>query len=215
MMNMTNIEQFALKTLGPMGAEFAKHLAMLLEDNKYDPQPVVGSILPVYWEHEDDVDVTLSPDNIYRPLYYIHMNSGDRNFERNTRSFLMYVSAHLEGCLKNFIPSLPQNRTTGREPFGSLIKPLKELGILTDKLAVDLKIFNDLINVPSKHFSAYTPTRKLNERTFSVLETAYAVVLMRKLSIELFSILKSRGIALPQGWPDFKDELLSWFPLVK
>lgn len=57
----------------------------------------------------------------------------------------------------------------------------------------------------------YAPTRWLDERTFSVIETVYAIVIMRKLSIQLFALLKTNGVLLPHGWPEFKDEWLSSF----
>jgi ABC-type multidrug transport system ATPase subunit len=38
-----------------------------------------------------------------------------------------------------------------------------------------------------------------------------AIVMMRKLSIQLFALLRANGVSLPQGWPEFKDEWLSWF----
>jgi hypothetical protein len=91
-----------------------------------------------------------------------------------------------------------------------LVVELNNSGILPPDLAEHLQKFNKAVNVPAKHPSAYMPTKNLGERTFSVLETAYALVLMRKLSIQLFGILKTRGINLPEQWSPFNDKWLSW-----
>ncbi len=72
--------------------------------------------------------------------------------------------------------------------------------------------YNDVINVPAKHFGAYAPTSRLDERTFSANETVYAIVLMRNLSMQLFELLQATGVSLPQRWPLFKEEWLSSFP---
>jgi hypothetical protein len=97
------------------------------------------------------------------------------------------------------------------QAFGPAIVKLKNEGILPNDLAVQLFAFNSAINVPSKHFGAYLPTPWLNERTFSVIETTEAIVVMRKLSIQLFTILKNRGISLAYEWPEFKEDWLSWY----
>jgi hypothetical protein len=120
------------------------------------------------------------------------------------------ISNHLEGCLLFLTPSPPSIHKIPPKPFGGLICPLKESGILTQVLADQLWKFNQVVNVSSKHFNAYIPTIRLDERTFSIYETACALVIMRKLSIELFGILKTKGIISPQEWPNFKDEWLSW-----
>ena len=106
-------------------------------------------------------------------------------------------------------PSPPTHRTEQR-PFGRLVKPLKNAGIISAELAGQLWEFNEVINVSSKHFGAYAPTRWLDQRTFSVKEAAFSFLLMRKLSMELFVLIETRGLILPQNWPDFKDEWLSW-----
>ena len=107
-------------------------------------------------------------------------------------------------------PSPPPKTGVSPQPFGRLIRPLKASGILSPKLAEELLKFNALINVPSKHFGAYVPTRWLDERTFSVLEVSSALVIMRRLSIQLFAILNMNGVVLPSAWPELKDEWLSW-----
>ena len=80
---------------------------------------------------------------------------------------------------------MPISRDNRRMPrtFGPLVKRLKDDGVLPAELARHLWKFNDSVNVASKHFDAYMPTRRLRERTFSVMEAAWALVLMRKLSM--------------------------------
>ena len=52
--------------------------------------------------------------------------------------------------------------------------------------------------------------KRLHVRTFSVQEAALAFVMMRNLSIQLFEVLETRGVILPHGWKDFKEEWLAW-----
>lgn len=121
------------------------------------------------------------------------------------------IGNHIEGCLQNFLNPLDDYQPMSKV-FGPLVARLKENRILPTDLAGVLWKFNKFINVPAKHFSAYAPTNRLNERTFSALETVYAIVIMRNLSIKLFALLKANGVSLPHEWPDFKDEWLSSFP---
>ena len=107
-------------------------------------------------------------------------------------------------------PFPPEHRGPSK-PFGRLVGPLKKAGVLSEELADRLWRFNKAVNVPSKHFDAHIPTRRLDERTFSVTETSYAFVLMRRLSMQLLNLLKANGVTLPHAWPEFKDEWLSWF----
>ncbi len=206
---MTKIEDLASVLLDNQEKQLAQHLTLLLEDVSYDVQSLIEKIIPKYWEHAGDIDVTLHPDNIYRPLYYIHIWSSNRNFKSITRPYMAIISSHLEGCLWN-LSAIPRTSRGPSKPFGRLIGPLKASGVLPSNLADSLWNFNDAVNIPSKHFGAYMPTRNLNERTFSVLETALALVMMRKLSIQLFSIMKAKGVILPQEWPVFASEWLSW-----
>lgn len=176
----------------------------------YDAASLVEEILPVYCERVGDKDHILFPSNIYRPLYYIHSWSSPGNFRESTRAYMIVISGHLEGCLLFLISSRPSKYGAPSQPFGRLIDPLKASGILSAELADQLLKFNTAVNVPSKHFGAYIPTHWLNERTFSVMETTCAFVLMRKLSIQLFALLKANSVVLPHRWPEFKDEWLSW-----
>lgn len=206
---MTAIEQLASDLLDGRDTQLAARLAIVLDDDTYDAESLVGDILPVYWQRVGDVVETLSPDNIYRPLYYVHTWSSQRNFKEITRAYMEVISSHLEGCLKNLLP-LPITGRSSSGPFGTLVIQLAGSGILPAGIADDLRRFNAAVNVASKHFDAYMPSRNLGQRTFSVSESSLAVVLMRKLSMQLFAILGSRGLSLPQGWPTFKENWLSW-----
>lgn len=206
---MTAIEQLAVDLLDEREWQLAKRLALLLDDDTYDAESLIVEMIPIYWERVGDMERTLSPDNIYRPLYYIHGWSTTGNFRDSTRAYMMVISGHLEGCLMYLTSSPPQTGVPSR-PFGRLVGPLKTSGVLSVELADQLWKFNAAVNVPSKHFGTYIPTHWLNERTFSVMETACALVMMRKLSVQLFTILKANGVVLPHEWPEFKDEWLSW-----
>jgi hypothetical protein len=211
---MTAIEQLAVDLLDQREWQLVKRLALILDDDAYDAGSLVAEMIPIYWERVGDRERTLFPDNIYRPLYYIHGWSTMRNFRDRTRAYVMVISGHLEGCLMYLTSSPPSQYGVPSQPFGRLVRPLKESGILSAELAEQLWKFNAAINVPSKHFGTYVPTHWLDERTFSVFEAACSLVLMRKLSMKLFEILKTNGVILPHGWPEFKDEWLSWSRMV-
>ncbi len=205
----TDIELLAHDLLDQRELQLAERLALLLDDDKFDSGSLIEDIIPIYWEQVDDRLRSLDPDAIYRPLYYIHLFGSLRDFRDSTRTYMTFLSGHLEGCLINLTPSPPRYRGTHR-PFGGLVGQLQTSGVLSTELADQLWRFNAAFNVPSKHFSAYIRTRWLDERTFSVTETAYAFMLMRTLSIKLFVLLKANGVILPHDWPDFKNEWVSW-----
>ena len=210
-MNMTAISQLASEALDERELQLAERLAYLLDDDKWDAASLIESIIPVYWERVDEWDQTLDPDNVFRPLYYIHGNAtvNSETFRENTRAYMLFISGHIEGCLQQLMP-LPRDDRKISKTFGPLVARLKKKGVLPADLAAQLWKFNEAINVPSKHFGAYMPTRRLRERTFSVIETAWALVIMRRLSMQLFDLLKTRGRSLPRQWPAFKEEWLTW-----
>ncbi len=211
---MSAITDLANEMLDEKELKLADHLALLLADDRFDSGSFILTTIPMYWETVGDRSRSLEPDPIYRPLYYVHGYGGTRNFEEKTRVFIDNVSAHIEGCLLYLTPSPPRFRAPTR-PFGGLVAQLKESGILSDELAGDLWKFNEVANVPSKHFGAYTPTPWLDERTFSIKEAAYAFVMMRKLAIQLFALLKTNGADLPHYWPEFKEDWLVLSPLIE
>ena len=69
---MTAIERLAVDLLDERELQLAERLRLLLDDDTYDAESLVAEIIPIYWERVGDIELTLSPDNIYRPLYYIH-----------------------------------------------------------------------------------------------------------------------------------------------
>ena len=151
------------------------------------------------------------PGNIYRPLNYIRVWSSEGGFKDNIRAYIDVISNHIEGCLQNLL-KLPTEGRAMERAFGPAVSHLRKKHVLSAELAAKLWRFNELINVPAKHFGAYAPTNWLDVRTFSEIETIYAIVIMRKLSMQLFALLKVTGIFLPHDWPEFKDEWLSSFP---
>jgi hypothetical protein len=56
------------------------------------------------------------------------------------------------------------------------------------------------VNVPSKHFNARFLPSALDERNFSVPEAAYALMMMRKLSMPFFALLKENGVEMKADW---------------
>lgn len=205
----TEIEVLATGLLNQQELQLAERLALLLDDDTLDSGSLIEDIIPIYWERVVDRLRNLSPGIIYRPLFYVHSQGSLRKFKNRTRTFMTFISSHLEGCLLCLTSSPPRYGSPPR-PFGRLVGPLKNAGVLSDELADQLWRFNEAINVSSKHFNAYMPTDWLDERTFTVKEAACAFLLMRKLSIRLFALLQANGVILPHGWPDFKTEWLSW-----
>ncbi len=207
---MSEIERFAFDLLDQRELRLVDHLSLLLGDDKWDAGPLVGEILPIYWEKVGNRSQNCQPGNIYRPLNYVHVWSSQGGFKNSTRAYMDVISSHIEGCLQNLLKLPTQGRAMSRA-FGPAVERLKKQKILSVEFAEQLWRFNEVINVPAKHFGAYAPTNWLDERTFSVIETVYAIVIMRKLSIQLFTLLEAILVSLPHGWPEFKDEWLSSF----
>ncbi len=205
---MSDIERLTFDLLDKRELLLADNLSFLLGDDNWDAGPLIGEILPTYWVKVGDILENCQPANIYRPLYYIHRWSSGSKFKDGTRAYMDVVSGHIEGCLQNLL-KLPTHGRRFERAFGPAVAELKKQRILSEGLANQLWKFNDVINVPAKHFGAYAPTNRLDKRTFSVIETTQAIVLMRKFSIVLFKLLKTTGVSLPHEWPEFKDEWLS------
>lgn len=192
----------------------AYHLSDILENDELDAGLFVATILPVYFEVEGDRARTLRPDPIYRPLYYVHVYADKQDFGGYSRIFMDMASAHIEGCLKWLTPNPPEYRSGGG-PFGTLVVALHKAGILGAELSEYLRDFNASVNVPSKHFAAdFLDRSYLDKRTFSVDDAALSLIMARKLSVQLFDLLVARGVSLPQLWPPFKQEWLSWSPKI-
>ena len=119
------------------------------------------------------------------------------NFAADTRHFIALLAAHIEGCLFWLTKEAIEFGSPAL-PFGGLVKRLCKENILHKKLATYLLDFNNIANIPTKHFTASKRIQSnLDERTFSIYEAALDFVIMRRLSIQLFSLLKAKGVLLP------------------
>lgn len=204
-----NAIQLAQETLDNNEFALAQFLSELLADSRCKFVSVlVEEILPVYYEKRGESSFTLQPDPIYRPLYYIHSYSAMRHFERFSRGFVAMTGAHIEGCLLWLTKKPPQFRAPSK-PFGNLVWMLFKENVLPETLTDRLLKFNNIANVPAKHFGAFRSPRSIDERTFSIFEAALDFVIMRNLSIQLFDLLQSKGVALPHVWKKFDPEWLS------
>ena len=211
----SDIATLARRMLDEQELLLAAHLTFILEDDSLDAGRFVEAIIPVYWETVGNHQQTLDPDPIFRPLYYVEGYAGTHDFGRFTRIFIDVASAHIEGCLKWLTPSPPQHRG-GYGLFGELVVRLRDPGILDASLAENLLFFNKIVNVPSKHFGAlFTEHSRLDERTFSIEDAAFSLIMTRKLSIQLFDLLVARGVPLKHHWPPFRPEWLTWKPLIE
>jgi hypothetical protein len=212
-MPMSAIAELAHAILDERELALAKHLSVVLGDDRYNSEAVFAAILPLYWRQNGEIKVVLPPRPIFRTLYYVEKYAALRRFREKTRPFLTFLSSHLEGCLfhlsVNAGPYAKPNLT-----FGRLVVWLRARGSIPEELANQLQAYNKVVNVPSKHFDAFPPPPGLNERTFSVVEAAYSFVMMRKLSMQLFPLLKTRGVIGEVEWPPFNDRWLESFPLI-
>lgn len=206
---MSAIVNLAQETLDDQELDLAEHLSVLLSNDQYDAGLVVAAILPKYYEG----DRTLQPDSIYRTLYYVDQYAALRDFEGKTRTFLDMVSGHIENCLFHLYAETP-HLTKSNVPFGTLVQALHNLGLLSDGLTFQLRAFNKVVNIPAKHFNAYSLPSAIGRRTFSVPEAAFAFMIMRKLSVPLFALLKEKGVEMKADWPPFDPKWLEWSPLV-
>jgi hypothetical protein len=210
---MSAIAELAHLMLDEQELKLADHLSVLLADDEYDAGLVVAAILPKYWEQVGESQHTLPPRAIYRCLYYVDADAGLINFADRTRNFLDNVCAHIEGCLFLLYEEV-SGQAESRWPFGPLVLALRKQGTLSDELASRLLAFNKIVNVPSKHFNAHFLPSALDERTFSVAEAAYAFMMMRKLSVPLFALLKEKGVEMKADWPPFDPRWQDWSPLI-
>lgn len=198
-MQATEIEILAKRMLDEKELKLAFHLAMLMKKSPAKARTLMREILPIYHRNLD----TLEPRAIYRHLYYMDDYSRGAYIRRFTRFFIHMTCGHLEACL-HVLAKL-------RRPFGPLVYKLQADGIITQQLKDQLLDFNNTVYIPAKHFIARENLpRKINKRTFAVEDGTLAFMMARKLSMELFSIIKSRGTPLPEDWKPFNEEWLSW-----
>lgn len=193
--------------------KLSEHLSVLFADDKYDVGSVVAAVLPKYWEQVGENRRSLSPQPIFRSLYYVHSYADQIDFAGKTRIFLDFICGHLEGCLFSLYANVSRYAQS-KLTFGKLIEVLYGMNILSDKLAGQLWAFNRTVNIPSKHLGALDMPVALEERTFSVLDAACAFVMMRKLSVLLFALLKEKGV-LQADWPSLDERWLDWSPLIQ
>lgn len=215
MMNASKVLRLSKSLLTEDELELAKHIAMLLGNPKYDTASLVAKMLPLYWRKQGNRTYTIPPRDVYRPLYYLHTYADKGHFSEITRLYVSMTGQHLEGCLKHLVKNTPElSRKLLNLPLGALVKKLKAERLLPQILSDQLLDFNSAFYIPAKHMSAQEPIDELRDdlhkRTFSILDAALALLIMRKLSIQLFSLLMKRGIRLPKRWKDFDKEWLCY-----
>jgi hypothetical protein len=196
----TEIEILAKKILDEEEIKLASRLSTLMKISPSKASSLMRDILPVYHKNL----VTHEPRMIYRYLYYVEDYSRGAQLRRLTRFFIHMVCGHLEACLYEL--------AKGRQlPYGPLVYKLLKKRVLSQQLADQLLEFNNVVYIPAKHFVARENLpRKINKRTFAVEDGALAFIMMRKLSMQLFKLLKSGVTTLPEDWKPFKKEWLVW-----
>jgi len=136
-----------------------------------------------------------------------------REFADKTRDFLADVSGFLEGCLFHLLHSDAGPYGDTNLPFGRLVEALRNEGAFPEGFAEQLWAFNHAVNISSKHFDSFPMPEPLDEHTFSVGDAAYAFVMMRKLAIPLFELLRKKGVIAAE-WPPLDEKWLTWSPLI-
>jgi hypothetical protein len=192
--------------------ELAEHLAKLLDNDRFDAASLIVEILLKYWR-EDNTEQTLEPREVYRPLYYLHGwgEFAERHFKRITRSYIEMAFQHLEGCLSwlsRITPQVP--RSLSSKPFGVLVRGLEKSEALPSKLAEQLSAFNSIANVPAKHMKAALLNSELDKRTFSVIDASLSLIIMRKLSMQMFQLLQAQRVVIPAMWKVLNEDWLTW-----
>lgn len=180
----------------------AERLNYLIETGKMrQAWTLLEQILPKFWKEERGVFRTLSPDSVYRTLYYL---DEPHIFVRVPRHMIALMGDHLQGLLDHLA-----DRRYGL-PLGRLVNTLRNAKQLPRDLASQLLEFNS-VYIRAKHLSAdpFLQTR-LDLRTFSTREAILSLIIMRQLSMRLFDLLKKKGKPLPEDWKQIDSEWLTW-----
>jgi hypothetical protein len=176
-----------------------------MEKPDYRATYLIRQIIPVYHKNRQ----TLEPRGVYRLLYYVDTYSTGGHNRKYVRFFIHMMCNHIEECLEALYGNVTP-RPWG-QPMGRLVVDLNDKGVITDELAEHLSAFNKVVFVPAKHFvNRENLPRSIDKRTFGVLDGALTFVMMRKLSIQLFEIMRKHAVILPEGWKEFDDRWLTW-----
>ncbi len=196
------IESWASRLLSIDEISVASRIEWLITRRKFKKaQSLIQTILPKYCDVRKGIPFTLWPDDVYRTLYYLDNPQG---FLKNSSFIVHCMAAHLEGLLKWF-PGANKKLALGAQT-----KLLKDRA-LPSNLVNELLEFNRLAAVPAKHPSAnsFLPSR-LDVRSFTLREITLLLMVMRRLSIAIFALLKQQGINFQEEWKEYKPEWTKW-----
>jgi hypothetical protein len=191
-----------VNTINELGRDFLDHremaaacrFARLMEESGPAINPLVLDILPVYYHGNE----TLSPDMIYRSLMYVYLEV----HRGESKGVIYNAGQHVEGCLFYLCER--------HLPLGAMAVVCFEQGIIQRSLFDKLSRFNKAVSIPTKHMAEIPRIEtRIDKRTFSYLEAGIAFMVMRQLSIALFTLLRARGVRLPEDWKEFKEEWVS------
>ena len=180
----------------------AERLNYLIETGKMrQAWTLLEQVLPKFWKEEGGVFRTLSPDGVYRTLYYL---DEPYDFVKVPRHMIVLMGDHLQGVLDHLT-----DRRYGL-PLGRLVNTLRKVKQLPRDLASQLLDFNG-VYIRAKHLSAdpFLPKR-LDRRTFSTREAILSLIIMRQLSMRLCDLLREKGKPLPEDWKQINPEWLRW-----
>ncbi len=195
------INELSQLTLNADEFALAGRLEYLVRNGKTrEAQSLLAEIFPRYWKDES---TSLYPVSVYRTIYYLHLAS---DYIGDTRHLIENMGQHLEGVFNQLIR---KRGASVKMELGTKIQKFRaELG---DRLSLGLYDFNSVIHNVAKHpdDDPLLPER-FDVRRFSTRETLLCLLVTRNLSIQLIGILDKNGIKLPQNWPKFDAEWLSW-----
>ena len=171
----SDIETLAKGILNSREIAVATRFAKLMEDSGQAIEPLILDIMPVFYHG----DQTLSPRTIYRTLMYLHIDAHNGD----SRGMIFMTGQHIEGCLHRLVG--------GNKSLGAMVHECLKKGTISLALAKRLLLFDKVVNIPSKHMASIRELEsRIDRRTFSYLDAAFAFMIMRKLSKALFDITK-------------------------
>lgn len=198
MPEVASTDDLAKKLLEKRELDLSNHLSQLLGRPGRSAYALIGEILPVYHDGRQ----VLEPRNIYRSLNYIHVEAAKSGDPYMVRYFIHTMGGHLETCLYHF------DFRYHNLSLGVVVKGLRNQGILLPELAQALFDFNK-IYTHAKHLDdPLVLPSSMDERSFSFRDGALAFLIMRKLSMQVFRLLKRKGATIPEDWREFDDRWL-------
>lgn len=186
--------------------ELGRCIALAFQ-HKMDLHPILVEILPHVAPPppSSDSEEFNTWDRLYRG-FYKYLLADPPQFASST-DFMLKLTYHLEGCLVCL--SLRTAIGNPDNPFGRLLNSLEDKQVVGKELAALLHLFNQYAIIPVKHANAVlklVARRSWRDPTYGSEAMAEALTCERKLSSELFPILRRYDVKPLYAWPDLTRE---------